>query len=613
MITVELTAAIDTAGTTETFYFSDAPLITDAVDTPANTAFESRILDPGSIARHAFSDGKTGGMVTLETGEIELDNLDGGLDYLITYSFDNRAAVVRYHATGVGAYPASWTTLFKGTNESIEPDLDIVVVKLADKLKIFDKPICKNLFAGNNALPNGVEGVIEDLKGKPKPRAYGFVLNAPVPMVNTSNLVYLLSDNPSAFTFGGLAIALNLLLDRGVQIVPGAVYEHRPATFAVSLATVTFTVDTGTNVLTTGSAHGYTTMDPVTVASTTTLPAPLLNTNYYFARSTGASTLTLHPTQADATNNTNIIDITTVGSGTHNISNNRTLASKVDEASDSTGSWIRLGTSPTGQVTANFIGGLNEGAFTPNYNTAKVLENIVLDAGLPAGEISSSDVTALGAANDGQVGIYINDQSSVLQAMSQIANTAGAWFGFDATGTLRMGQLTAPIGSAVLELNDSNIIDIERRTPRDLVTPTWRVTVKYAKNWLVQTSDFAGSAPLTTRQRVGQEWRSASDSDVNVKTQWLNAQDYVRETLFSNLNGTEAAAEATRLLALYKVPRDIFDVTIPLEVFVSAAVEMMSIVNLTLNRFGLDAGRKYRVIGITYELAVREIILSLWG
>ena len=78
-------------------------------------------------------------------------------------------------------------------------------------------------------------------------------------------------------------------------------------------------------------------------------------------------------------------------------------------------------------------------------------------------------------------------------------------------------------------------------------------------------------------------------------------------------SATAAAAEAARRLALYKVKRDIFDVTIPLDTFLSATVTMMSVVTLVLGRFGLDAGRDTRVIGINYELAERQVTLSLWG
>ena len=78
----------------------------------------------------------------------------------------------------------------------------------------------------------------------------------------------------------------------------------------------TFTYSTTTL---TCASHGYTTADAVRCYATTTLPSPLVDngTNYY-ARNLTASTLSIHPTAADATNNTNAISLSG-GSGTYYI------------------------------------------------------------------------------------------------------------------------------------------------------------------------------------------------------------------------------------------------------------------------------------------------------
>jgi hypothetical protein len=84
------------------------------------------------------------------------------------------------------------------------------------------------------------------------------------------------------------------------------------------IVTLSTGVNTGTDVFTTDAAHGFTTADPVRVRATSgsTLPTGLAETTQYYARAVTGSTLTLHPTAADATGNTNIVDITAVGSGT---------------------------------------------------------------------------------------------------------------------------------------------------------------------------------------------------------------------------------------------------------------------------------------------------------
>ncbi len=68
---------------------------------------------------------------------------------------------------------------------------------------------------------------------------------------------------------------------------------------------------------TTVTDHLIATATAVRFSTTGTLPAPLLADTDYYVRSTGNKTFTLHPTANDATNNTNKIDITDTGTGTH--------------------------------------------------------------------------------------------------------------------------------------------------------------------------------------------------------------------------------------------------------------------------------------------------------
>jgi len=116
MILIEITAAIDAAGTLTTLYLSDNHFVTAPNDTPANVAFKQALKEPGSIGVHAYSDGKTtGGATKLETGEIVVINVDGQFDEWLDYGFDGRAVTIRY-GTG-GAYPADFQTIFTATPE----------------------------------------------------------------------------------------------------------------------------------------------------------------------------------------------------------------------------------------------------------------------------------------------------------------------------------------------------------------------------------------------------------------------------------------------------------------------------------------------------------------
>lgn len=80
--------------------------------------------------------------------------------------------------------------------------------------------------------------------------------------------------------------------------------------------TVTFTVSGSVVNLTN---HGLRGGKGVVFTSTDTLPAGLTSGTTYYVRWVNVNAFTLHPTQADALANTNIIAFTTTGSGTHTV------------------------------------------------------------------------------------------------------------------------------------------------------------------------------------------------------------------------------------------------------------------------------------------------------
>jgi hypothetical protein len=81
-------------------------------------------------------------------------------------------------------------------------------------------------------------------------------------------------------------------------------------------------VNTGSNTLSAPIVGDVTQLPTgwrVQLTTTGTLPAPLAAATNYYVRAVTTNNFSFHPTTADATNNTNIIDITTSGTGTHTI------------------------------------------------------------------------------------------------------------------------------------------------------------------------------------------------------------------------------------------------------------------------------------------------------
>jgi hypothetical protein len=506
MILIELTAAVNAAGALKTFYLSTGSFQTSPIDTPANTAFVSRAVDPGSLGLHAFSDGRTSGGSSLETGEIVISNLDGRFDAWVNYSFDGQPVVIR--SGEAGAYPSAFPVVHTATVESLEATWSQIVVRLKDKQLVLQQPLLTALYGGTNVLPAGVDGLPGDLKGHARPLGFGKVLQVLPPQVNTSKLIYET----------GVCSTVDAVYDGGLPLTAGAAYASQ--------------ADMEANAPSAGQYRAWT-----------------------------------------------------------------------------AGGYIRLGSSVAGALTVDFSTGANAAART----AGQVLRAIALAAGLTAGEVSAADVAALDALNSAVVGTWVaGDGDTAQAAMDEVAASVGAWYGFDSVGVLRMGRLDAPSGVPALEIGESRAQKgLERRPPRDNGRPVWSVTVNHTKIWTVQESGLLGAATAAMRGYLARERRASNSKDATIKTQWKLAESLQVDGLLTQ--SADADAEAARLLAIYRVRRDIYDVPVSATVFINAGLRLMSVVSLRLPRFDLTSGKLMRVVGYRLELASNRVILTLWG
>ncbi|MDQ0462639.1 hypothetical protein QO010_000387 [Caulobacter ginsengisoli] len=506
MILIEITAAVDAVGTLRTFYVSDGRFATAPTDTPANIAFDETLLDPGSIGISAFGDGRTGGGTRLALGEIRLANANGQYDAWLGYGFDGRGVTIRSGESG--AYPGGFAATFAGTIETLTVSRTEVTVRLRDLQLVFDRPALASRYAGTNALPAGLEGTADDLKGQPKPRLYGKALNIPVPCVNTAKLTYQVSD-------GALA-SVERVYDRGAEL--------------------SFAADYATSAL---------------------------------------------------------LQAATVSGGTY--------ATCLAEG------YLRLGAAPAGTVSVD----ATQGATASARTAAQILRALAIAAGVDGAYISAADVTALEAANPATIGLWLSGDETFASAMDRVAGSVGAYYGFDPAGLLRMARLTAPSGLPVYDFQDLDILDIERRPARDGDLPAWSYTVRHSKLWAVQGSDLAGGVAPARRAVLASEYRAEKAEDPAVKTQYLLAAEETTDTLLTS--AADAAVEAARRLALFKVHRDFFDVTVPVALLATPGLRVGAVVQLSNARFGLAGGRLFVVLGVKPELARNRATLTLWG
>lgn len=169
---------------------------------------------------------------------------------------------------------------------------------------------------------------------------------------------------------GGTAITRSTSFD---PFDYGASYLNDDQFVTWTTSTQTFTVDTGTDIVTFGGAHGLTDGDGICVTTTTTLPALSSGTftteTRYYADVLSSTTVSLHTTRAAATAGTGDLNFTDTGSGTHTgrlkttVTFNNSSGTPTASANTYTaGHWMmlhRAGKTPTIGAPQNTVDGID--------------------------------------------------------------------------------------------------------------------------------------------------------------------------------------------------------------------------------------------------------------
>lgn len=283
------------------------------------------------------------------------------------------------------------------------------------------------------------------------------------------------------------------------------------------------------------------------------------------------------------------------------------------------GGYLRLGSVPTGLLTADILVGMAE-----ERSAAALLAAMATGpGGLDPAEVALEDVEALSLANSAELGLWVDSEISVRAAMEQVANSIGAWFGFDRLGRLRMGRLEAPAGppAAVLtRLSASavtgapgDILSIERRATDDpgRGAPCYGVRLTYQRNWSVQDTDLAGAVSASRRAFLSQASRVATAEAPEVLAQYPGAIQRDFDSLIDD--PAAAQSECDRRLALRRVRRDRLVARVKLDPALMETIDLGAVIQLALPRFGLSDGKLFTVIGLDLDAAAGFLDIDLWG
>jgi hypothetical protein len=181
----------------------------------------------------------------------------------------------------------------------------------------------------------------------------------------------------------------------------------------------------------------------------------------------------------------------------------------------------------------------------------------------------------------------------------------GGWGGHKLDGTFEVRIFEAPSGTSVASFTRGDMLggDIKREPlPSKYQPPAYRWRVPYQRNWTVQTSDLAGSVSATRRAFLSQDVRLAEASSATIQTDHPFAQD--RDPVASYFkNQADAAAEAARLIDLFKTTRAIYRMTVPRR---ALRRDVGDEITVTHPRFDLSQGRAMIVLETAVNVVVQD-------
>jgi hypothetical protein len=506
--------------------FSSSP-----ADTPANTFYDGRIVDVGSLQQSLAQDGGVFTKATVSATAADLANTDGVLDRWLGYGFDGR----RY--TLVWLTGAAQNLVSRGIVQGFESSdaSKIFRLKMRDRLAELNKPLLTRRYLGTTTTAGPTAEGSPDMKGTIVPTYFGApavmsgqvgtYLSSSVPglLVNEFNLLY---------QFCGNAVSAIVVYDGGVPLTSMGDYGDLSSLIGATLV-----------------AGQYATCLALGIA--------------------------------------------------------------------------RLGGHPIKVVSAD----VTEGATSSLRSAARVAQRMLaLMTGIPSADIDTSTFDALHAFNPAEVGIYINDERTALDALSGVLKSPGAAILPNDVGMFQAVWIDDPaLGTSVKTYTLRDCLNtgasfqlFQGPTSEGDGVPAYSVALTWGKVWRPMTvGDLAGDPSIPTDLVGGAARRDflslashpSQVEDTAVKTAHLFASQLTGDTLF--VNKADADAEALRRLNLNKVRRDRIGWPVPLDD--AAGIQIGNVVTIDIPRFGYDGGRKMRVTGRAPDFTRRIMLLSLWG
>lgn len=555
---LEFSPVVASDGSTQTFLFSTQGFSTGAADTPSNTKVKPFLSNPGSLKRDLFSEARVTGAIKPNYGNIVLRNPvqtkggSGELDAWVDYGLAGTRIKCYWGVPG-DAYPGSWKLVYIAYCHSFLADVNELVFRLRDQLQLLDNPVAAEGFLGSGGLEGngGISKPKQWVSGDP-----GFI--TPI-LVDYAKQIYLVQVNGC---FNPDFYLTNATPINSFDVFEGGVEIDRAQPNYTSAA------DILANSPTAGTVRYF--FGPANPLMAGWFDGPV----YFRLGSPPANDL-------------------------------RVYAQGVPTSKD----MLAWG-SAFGSYTADLL---------------------AVRAGVPRTSISS------GSAFLPVSYVLVDDATSYLSVLSDAALAYQGFFGFTRLDTFKSGYLCSPEDNgfyygvtsssglsvwppaaapttSLRTFNTDQVKDFKREPVSGMEVPIWSVQVSAGKT---QASKILAGASNEMKDYLSRD------------PYWVTVTGYSASTILANPGAAAAVVEipgrvlqnsfATRMwleryFVLYGGRRHFYTFSVPMTDSL-LNLELHDVVTLQGPRYGLSAGKKFRVVGITLDCsaAVPMMAFTCWG
>lgn len=227
-------------------------------------------------------------------------------------------------------------------------------------------------------------------------------------------------------------------------------------------------------------------------------------------------------------------------------------------------------------------------------STAEIIDHLVRTRALYT-EIDMASLWTYQVAWSAAMDVYRAEDEPFSNLFDRLVlGGLGAWW-FARDGYYTLGRLTDPSAATpVATFTKADLFSVQREAMDDAQSsrPMYEAVVAYAENYMVQQWDGVNAA-IAHLQFIKERFRDVKATDATTKVDHVLAVSQRFETALRNQADAQTLADA--IVAFYKHKRDYISIVIE---DVDAQFYLLDCVEIELDRWGWDSGKKWRVLGV---------------